>query len=287
MTDYTMHGKTCLISGATSGIGQATALGLAHLGAKVIVVGRNPRRISSTIETIQQASGNMQVTCLLADLSSQAQVRRLALEILQQGTGLDVLVNNVGATNLSYQASPDGIELTWALNYLNHFLLTNLLVDSLKRTAVEHGEARVIEITSSMYRFSKPRFDRRQNARRYNGVLAYAQSKRAMVTFACELARRLQDSHVAVNSITPGLVATKVADQNGGWASLAMRILNRFALPVEQGVKPIVYLASSPEMAGITGQYFTKFRKAALDPACADTDIATNLWKLSQDMLCR
>ena len=281
-----MRDKTCLITGATGGLGKAAAFGLARLGARVVLVSRNTKRILNTINTISKETGNNKVHGIQADLSVQSEVRRAASEFLKSETRLDVLINNVGGNFLKYQCTPDGIEYTWALNYLNHFLLTRLLLDRLVETAGVNSEARIIGITSSIYRLTNNRFDRLQGERGYNGVLAYAQSKRAVNMFYIELARRLQSSEVTANVITPGYVATGVASNNHqGWARILMKIIGRFSVRPEEGVKPIVYLASSTELKGISGQYYTKYKRRKPDPGCHNLRPNLNLWELSEKML--
>jgi NAD(P)-dependent dehydrogenase (short-subunit alcohol dehydrogenase family) len=287
MTDqsHSMEGKVCLVTGGTRGIGEATALGLARTGATVVIVGRSWERIERSIESVRAASANKQVYGLQADLAAQADVLRLAEAFLERYPALDVLVNNVGATVLNYQESPDGIELTWALNYLNHFLLTHLLLDVLKATAAERGEARVVEVTSSIYLVSNANLERRQQKRGYNGVLAYAQSKRAMMIFTCELARQLEGTGVTVNAVTPGFVRTGIATTSTLWARLLMRMLQPFALDLEKGVEPIVRLAGSPEMRNVSGRYYARFKQRRMAGDCQASSSGQKLWQISQNQI--
>jgi NAD(P)-dependent dehydrogenase (short-subunit alcohol dehydrogenase family) len=280
-----MSGKLCLVTGATRGLGLATAIGLARQGARVVVIGRDALRIKNALAAVRQMAGSALVDGLQADLSSQADVRRVAQEFLACYARLDVLVNNVGATLLQYQASPDGVEMSWALNYLNHFLLTNLLLERIKDTAAQAGEARILEITSSIYRLAPARFDRLQKRQGYNGVLAYAHSKRAQIVFTLQLAQQLQHSRVAVNAITPGFVATNVASDNRGLAGLAMAVIRRFSLPVIEGVKPIVHLASSPALHGMTGGYYARYQSQRAAPDCRSAEVVEQLWRISGEMV--
>ncbi len=254
-----LHGKVCLVTGATRGLGQATAIGLARLGATVVIIGCNQTRIDETLAKIRAETGSIYAEGLLADLSSQHEVRQVAGQFLSRYPRLDVLVNNVGGTFLSYQPSPDGYEMTWALNYLNHFLLTRLLLVSLKETAALSGEARVVELISSIYRLSDPHFDRLPQGGVVQGVLAYAKSKRALIVFACELARRLQGTGVTINAVSPGWVASEIAKSNGWGRSLLMKTLNLFAPSVEKGVQPVIHLASAPELRSVSGKFFMKY----------------------------
>lgn len=279
-----MQGKVCMVTGATRGIGYAVAKGLAQKGASVVIVGRSEKRIRDALTGIRQVVNGACVEGLLADLSSQADVRKLAREFSERYSALDVLVNNVGATILKYRQSPDGLEMTWALNYLNHFLLTNLLLDPLRTAADANGEARIVEITSSVYRFSDPQFKRLQQQKRYNGVLAYAQSKRALQVYAHEFTRRMQGTGITINVITPGFVATNIAGGNGILANILMAFIKRISRPVEEGVRPIVHLVSAPELRGTSGGYYKKFTAMPDDPLCKDQDIAARLWKMSEEM---
>lgn len=283
-TSTSLQGKVCLVTGATRGLGQAVALGLAKLGAAVVIISRNQQRVTQTLEYLHKQSGNLNLDGYQADLSSQTEVRRVSQAIIACHPTIDVLVNNVGATIMNYQQSVDGYEMSWALNYLNHFLLTHLLADALQCAAKAHGEARVVEVTSSMYRFAKPQFTALLSKDRYNGVLAYAQSKRAMMMFTYELARRWQPLHINVNAVTPGLVKSSIASHEGGWSSHVMRLMNLFALPVEQGIQPILHLAAAPELKGVTGQYYKKFKQMPVDSTCLNPDNVRQLWQLSERM---
>jgi NAD(P)-dependent dehydrogenase (short-subunit alcohol dehydrogenase family) len=210
-------------------------------------------------------------------------VRRLAADFLARYARLDVLVNNVGQTLLDFQSTVDGLEMTWALNYLNHFLLTRLLEERLVNTAASQGEARVLEIVSSIYRIAPPRFQQRQQARGYNGVMAYAQSKRAQLVFALELARRFNSSGVTVNAVTPGFVLTNIAAGVRGPAALAMKVVRRFSLQAEEGVKPILHLAGSPDARGISGGYYQRFQALRPVASVLRPEIAAELWQISLD----
>ncbi len=276
--------KVCLVTGATRGLGRAAALELAQRGAIVILVGRNQLRIDETLKQIQEKTGNSAVEGIQADLSSMAGVRRAADVFLSRYDQLDVLINNVGATLLKYQSSPDGYEMTWALNYLGHFLITYLLLGALKSAAAKRGEARIVEVTSSMYRYSDVHFDRLQSHVGYQGVAAYAHSKRALLVYTGELARRLTGSGVVINAVTPGAVRTEIAGENGFLAGLAMRVVNAFALPPVDGVQPIIRLAVDPELCGVSGQYFRKDHPMVFEPALAQKDVVAALWKLSEEM---
>jgi len=275
-----MKDKICMVTGATSGIGLATAQALAQQGATVIVVGRNPEKATTTVARIRQETGNPLVKFMLADLSVQAEIRRLAREFQSRYSRLDVLVNNAGGFFLKRQLSADGIEMTLALNYLNFFLLTHLLLDTLKASA----PARIVNVSSAVHKNARIDFENLQRERKYSGIGAYGQSKLAVVLFTYELARRLEGTQVTVNALHPGLVATNIA-ANNGWLFKLFTPLGRFiALSPKEGAQTSIYLASSPEVAGVTGKYFDKNKAAPLAATSYDQAIAQRLWEISIEM---
>jgi retinol dehydrogenase-12 len=285
LTDNPLQGKTILVTGATSGIGRVTAAALAKMGAAVYCVGRDPQRTQTTVEAIQKESGNAQVHSLLADLASFQQIRSLAGEIRQHTQRLDVLVNNAGALFLRRKLSQDGIELTFALNHLAYFLLTNLLIDLLKSTAAEAGEARVVNVSSAAHKGAKIHFDDLQFQRGYSGMRVYSQSKLANILFTYELARRLAESGVTANALHPGFVASRFATNNGLLAKIGMRLMRFIAISPDEGAQTSIYLASSPEVKGVTGKYFVKCQPQRSDPATYDVETARCLWEISAQMV--
>lgn len=279
-TDQPMVGKICLVTGATAGIGEATASGLAALGATVVVAGRSIERCVAAVERIKQQTGNENVDHLLADLSSLKQVRGLADEFKSRHSRLDVLVNNAGAINLARRASVDGIELTFALNHLSYFLLTNLLLDVM----VASAPARIVNVSSSSHRRARINFDDLQGRRRYRGFRAYAQSKLGNVLFTYELARRLDGAGVTVNALHPGLVATRFLANNGRFGPIFSFFFGLRGISPENGARTSVYLASSNEVEGITGGYYEKSEAVRSAPASYDEDAAARLWEISVEM---
>ena len=277
-----MFGKICLITGATSGIGQVTAQALAHQGATVIMVGRDATRSAAAVDRIIKETGNQSVHGLLADLSSQAQIVQLAQDFLTHFDRLDVLVNNAGAIFMTRQLSPDGIEMTFALNHLAYFQLTHLLLDTLKATP----SARIVNIASAAHRRGHLNWDNLQGEKRYSGWGAYCQSKLANILFTYTLAARLDGTGVTANVLHPGFVATNFSKNNTGIAAgfikAAMRVV---ALTPEQGAETMIHLASSPEVATITGQYFVKKHAVDSSKETYDAATATRLWHLSEQML--
>jgi NAD(P)-dependent dehydrogenase (short-subunit alcohol dehydrogenase family) len=277
-----LDGKTILITGATNGIGKAAALQLAKQSATMVIVGRNPAKTAQTIDEIKAQSGNPAVNGLLADLSSMADVRRLAAEFCQKYTRLDVLINNAGGVFASREMTVDGYERTFAFNHLAYFLLTNLLLDRLKAGA----PARIVNVSSGAHVGATIDFDDLQNQKNYGygGNHAYGQSKLANVMFTYALARRLAGSGVMVNTLRPGVVATGFGENNAGPLRLAARIFHLFAITPKQGADTVVYLASSPEVEGITGKYWDKRKAIPSSPVSYDEAAQQRLWDVSAQL---
>ena len=275
-----MQGKICLVTGATSGIGRVTAQALAQQGATVVLVGRNPERTAATVSRIQQETGNPHVECLMADLSVQAQVRQLAGEFQRRFTRLDVLLNNAGAFFSRRHVSVDGVEMTLTLNHLAYFLLTHLLLDVLKATPV----ARIVNVSSDAHRKAQFDFADPQAVHRYRGWPAYCQSKLANLLFTYELARRLAGTGITANAVHPGFVATGFGHNNRGLVALFIWLAQFTALSPGQGAETLIYLATSPEVAGVTGRYFVKQRSVESSMASYNQAAAQLLWQLSEEL---
>jgi len=272
-----------MVTGATNGIGQVSAQALAAQGAHVIIVSRSPDKCAATVEEIKRVTGNTNVEAMPADLSSLGAVRDLARRFLERYTQLDVLLNNAGAVYTARSVSVDGIELTWALDHLNYFVLTNLLLGALKAAP----EARVVNVSSGAHRMARAgiNFDDLQGERRYSGFGAYAQAKLANIMFTYALARRLTGTSVSSNALHPGGVATGFGQNNAGaWGAL-WKLFARFTLTPEQGAQTSIYLASSSEVAGITGQYFEKERAVRSSSASYDEAAQERLWEVSETMV--
>jgi len=274
-----MQGKKVLITGATNGIGKATALALAKMGPELIIVGRDPDRTVATVGEIKAASGNSAVEMLLADLSSMNEVRRLAGEFQAKYSQLDVLINNAGAVFAKRQETVDGYEMTFALNHLSYFLLTNLLIDNLKRAS----SARIVNVSSGAHTGGHIDFDDLQSKKSYGmqGFRPYSNSKLANVLFTYELARRLAGSTVTANALEPGVVATGFGHNNRGLISWATSLAQRFGKTAAQGAETIIYLASSPEVQVVSGKYFDNCKPVASSPELQDPAIAKRLWEES------
>jgi len=291
-----MQGKVCLVTGAASGIGAITAQALAQQGAAVILVDCNSDKGTTTADQIKQQTGNPTVEFMWADLSVQKEIRQLVQQFRSRYQRLDVLVNNAGAIFPRRQETVDGFEMTFALNYLAYFLLTNLLLDTIKASA----PARIINVSSRAHARAQINFDDLQSRSNYRGIRAYEKSKLAIVLFTYELARRLEGTGVTVNTLHPGVVATNFATHNGGIvglltrmvaadfasnkdgiASLLIRPLRLAFISPEQGAQTSIYLATSPEVEGVTGKYFVKCKAVPSSPASYDTTIAGRLWQVS------
>ncbi|MCI0354121.1 MAG: SDR family oxidoreductase, partial [Acidobacteria bacterium] len=272
-----MRGKICLITGATLGIGKETALGLARRGAHVVIVGRDADRTRTAADWIRREAGTEQVAFLLADLSSQADVRRLARGFRDTYSRLDVLVNNAGGIFTRRETTADGFERTWALNHLAYFLLTQELLELLKASA----PARIVNVASTMHTGGVIDFGDLQGEKSYRAIRAYSQSKLANVLFTYALARRLQGTGVTANCLHPGGVATGFGQNTPGALKLLLRLAKPFLITAEQGAATSIHLASSPDVEGASGRYFTKCRPARSSSASHDEALQERLWALS------
>ena len=272
-----LKGKTVLITGATAGIGYETALGVAKLGAHVVLVGRNPEKTKRVCDELKAATGNQQIDFLLADLSLLADVRKVAAEFLSRFGILHVLINNVGAINLKREVTKEGHELTFAMNHLGLFLLSELLTPALQKGA----PSRIIVLSSDAHRASGLDFDDLQSERGYSSFRAYARSKLMNLLFTRELSRRLADQKITVNAVHPGMVASNFMAKPGVMGKIANGFVSIFGLSPEAGARTSVYLASSPDVEGVTGKYFVKSKARTPSRAAQDDEAAKRLWEIS------
>jgi NAD(P)-dependent dehydrogenase (short-subunit alcohol dehydrogenase family) len=281
-----MKGKVVVVTGATNGIGEVAALELARMGAAVALVSRSQTKLDQSAAKIRQQTGNQNVTTIQADLSSIQQMNAAADEVLKRFDRLDVLLNNAGAFYDSRQVSVDGLEMTFALNHMSYFVLTNRLLDLLKKTANQQGEARVVNVSSNAHRMGKVYFDDLQLEKRYTGWDAYGSSKMMNVLFTYELARRLQGTGVAANSLHPGFVNTGFGLNTGGFIRFSMSLLQKaFAKSPEKGAETSIYLAASPEVRGITGKYWSDKKQVASHPYSMEREHQERLWQVSEKLL--
>jgi retinol dehydrogenase 14 len=275
-----MTGKTVLITGGTGGIGRATAIGLASMGARVGITGRDLMRAEHAADVIRRESGNGAVDVFVADMSSQAEVRRLADEVLATYPRLDVLINNVGGFWAHRHVTSDGLEHTFALNHLAPFLLTTLLLDRLKASA----PARVVTVSSGAQGMGTIDFDDLMGKRKYSGQRAYNQSKLANVMFTYELARRLEGTGVTATALHPGMTNTAFSAEDPA-LGLLVAIMRPFMRSPERGADTAVYLASSAEAEGVSGRYFANRKPKESHPSSYDAATTARLWQVSADLV--
>lgn len=275
-----MESKICMVTGATAGIGLATAEALVRRGAEVIVVGRDPVKGAEVTDRLRRETGNGKVVSMTADLSAMSRVRKLAGEFKDRYPRLDVLFNNVGGFYMKRRETEEGVEMTLALNLLSPFLLTNLLLPRLEAS----GGGRVVNVSSDAHRGGRLDFDDLEGSRRYGGFRAYARSKLGLVLFSYELARRIGDSPVSVNVVHPGFAATNLG-MTDSWIMKAFSpIIRLMATRPDEAADTGVYLATSEDVAGVSGRYFIGRKAAPSSPATYDEAAARRLWYMCAEM---
>ncbi len=276
-SERNIQGKVVVITGATSGIGQIAAERLAALGARLVLVARDRARGEATLTRVNAAAPGGAHAVRYADLSRLAETKRIADEIAAAEPRIDVLVNNAGAIFSSRAVTEEGLERTFALNHMSYFVLTAGLRDRL----VAAAPARIVNTASNAHRAGHLDFDDLQSARRYRPFHVYGTSKLCNILFTRELARNLSGQGVTANSFSPGFVATRYGDQSGGLYALGIRIAKLFAKSPETGAETLVYLASSPEVASISGEFFHACRPGRLTAEAQDDAVAQRLWRES------
>ncbi|MFQ5986401.1 MAG: SDR family oxidoreductase [Thermoplasmata archaeon] len=277
---YDVEGKTCLVTGANSGIGKATATSLARMGAHVVMVCRSRARGEAAQEEIQASSTKSSVDLWIADLASQEDIHALAAGVQGEYQKLHVLVNNAGALVSPRRETVDGLEYTFALNHLAPFLLTNLLLDLLEASA----PARIVNVTSGVHAWGRIRFHDLQGARSYGALRAYNQSKLGNVLFTYELARKLEGSGVTVNCVHPGAVNTNFGnDAKSAFATL-LRVVKPLMRSPRKGAETVLFAATAPELEGMTGQYFVNKEAKASSRRSYDEELARRLWEVSAEL---
>jgi NAD(P)-dependent dehydrogenase (short-subunit alcohol dehydrogenase family) len=273
-----MKGKIIVATGATSGIGEAAVLELAGMGARIVIVARDEARAQATMLKLEAKAPGLGHRIHLADLSSMAETRKAGAAIAASEPRIDVLINNAGALFSERRATPEGLELTFALNHMAYFVLT----EALREKLVASAPARVVSTSSTAHQGANLDFDDLQSAHGYGGLKVYGRSKLANILFTRELARRLAGTGVTANCLHPGVVATRFGSSSGGFAGLVIPVLRPFFLKPEKGADTIVYLASSPEVANTTGAYFVKRKSAEPSSAARDDAAARKLWEASE-----
>jgi NAD(P)-dependent dehydrogenase (short-subunit alcohol dehydrogenase family) len=271
-----MNGKTVVITGATSGIGEVAADRLAAKGARIVFIARDQRRGEETLKHLNAIASGRAHRAFYADLSRLSEMKRVGAEIASAEPKIDVLVNNAGAAFMSRQVTEDGLEKTFALNHMSYFVLTQLL-----RPRIPQG-GRIVSTASTAHRGTHLDFDDLPSEKNYSGFTVYGRSKLCNILFTRELARRLQGTGVTANCLHPGFVATRFGNENGGFFAMAIRFAKNFALTPEQGASTIIYLASSPEVESTTGLYFDKCKPVAPSREAQNDADAKTLWGISE-----
>ncbi|TLD69692.1 SDR family oxidoreductase [Phragmitibacter flavus] len=276
-----MTGKVVLVTGGTSGIGRETAIGLVRLGARVFLTGRDEGRCAETVQWIESGCDGAKVEGLMGDLSVQSEVRRLVMELRSKTDRLDVLVNNAGGWFGERRLTVDGFERTWALNHLAYVLMTMELLDMLRAS----GAGRVVNVASHLHAYGKMDFEDLNGERGYGSTKAYNQSKLANVLFTMALARQMEGRGLTVNALHPGAVATGMGRDMTPVMRLANGVMRWFYLSAEKGARTSIYLASSPEVAGVTGKYFVRCKEVRPARVCEDVALQERLWKVSREQV--
>jgi NAD(P)-dependent dehydrogenase (short-subunit alcohol dehydrogenase family) len=273
-----LQGKTIIITGATSGIGEVAAIHLAEQGARIVFTARDQARAQGTMAKLQRANPAADHAVQMADLSTLAEMKRIGA-VLAAEPQIDVLVNNAGALFNKRQETPDGLEMTFAINHMAYFVITNLVLPKLK------PGARIVTTASNAHRGAKLNFDDLQSRRSYAGFPVYSKSKLANILFNRELARRIKDSGVTANALHPGFVATRFGDNSGGFMRTVLKVAKPIgAISPEEGAKTIIYLVSSPEAAEITGEYFYQCKITTPTKEAQNDADAKRLWEISENI---
>jgi len=275
-----MNGKVCLVTGATDGIGKVSARVLAELGAKVIIVGRNPEKSAIVLAELRSISGNKNIDLLMADLAVMQEVRDLAEQVISRYDRIDVLLNNAGGYFTKHEITSDGLEMTFALNHMSYFLLTNKLMELLKYSA----PARIVNVSSDAHYGVDMEFENLNGEQEYKAWKAYQKSKLANVLFSYELLKKVP-GNITVNCLHPGFVATNFGHNNGGFFGPVLKIAQRIsAINPEEGAKTSIFLCSAPEVKGVSGKYFYKCQPKTSSRESRNMDTGKRLWQISSDI---
>jgi len=276
-----MTGRTCIVTGATSGIGRATALALARAGARLVLVARNPEKAEQTRKELQAARPDAEISVHVADLARLDEIRRVAPLLLADCPRIDVLLNNAGIVSLERKLTPDGFESMFAVNHLAYYLLTRLLLDRL----IETPGARIVNVASEAHRFARFDLDDLQSEKGFSGMRAYGASKLCNILFTRSLARRLEGRDVTVNCLHPGGVSTNLGASDHWFYKLVQPVASLFLRTPEQGARTSIYLCTAPELAGTTGLYFADEKPKKPSRQARDDEAAERLWNLSAEMV--
>jgi NAD(P)-dependent dehydrogenase (short-subunit alcohol dehydrogenase family) len=273
-----MHGKTVVITGATSGIGEVAAIRLAEQGARIVFTARDKARADDTMAKLKRANPKADHAVHMADLSTLAEMKRMGAELAHEPQ-IDILVNNAGALFNKRQETGDGLEMTFALNHMAYFVITNMLLGRLK------AGARIVTVASNAHRGARLDFDDLQSRRNYVGFPVYSRSKLCNILFNRELARRIVGSGITANALHPGFVATRFGDNSGGFMRTVLKVAKPIgAISPEEGARTIIYLASSPEVAGVSGVYFYESKPATPTVEARNDEDAKRLWQISEQI---
>jgi NAD(P)-dependent dehydrogenase (short-subunit alcohol dehydrogenase family) len=272
-----MKGKTVVITGGTSGIGEVAAQTLAQMGARIVLVARNKSRADATSARLRRSGPGVAHSVYCADLTRLAEMKGVSAEIADREPPIDILINNAGALFGTRRQTEDGLEYTFALNHMSHFVVT----EGLQQRLLASGGARIINTASAAHQRATLDLDNLQSAKNFRATRAYARSKLCNILFTRQLARRLQGTGVTANCLHPGFVATRFADESGGLISRFAWFAKFFAISPAEGAQTIIYLASSPEVANVTGKYFYKCRPTTPSTAALDDRAALALWERS------
>lgn len=276
-----MQGKVCLVTGSSSGIGKVAARELASMGARVVMLCRNRAKGEAVQTEIKEVSGNAQVDLIVADLSELSQVRRAAREFKQRYTQLHILINNAGGMNAERKVTSEGLEATFATNYLAHFLLTHLLLDVLLASA----PARIVNVSAVGHKIGKIDFTDLQGEHHYDALKAYTQSKLAQIYFTYELAERLAGTGVTVNALDPGHMVSHFNDSTKGMVHISAEVIYFFdGKSAEEGAQTSLYLATSPEVERVSGKYFSNCQPLKSSRRSYDVAVRQRLWNVSTEL---
>jgi len=280
-TKWDVRGKRCLVTGATSGIGEATAAGLLRAGAEVTLVVRSRLKAEVTRERLQQTTGNSAIEIVLCDFASFASIRAAAAEVLERYPRIHVLVNNAGIVNLHREETQDGIEATFGVNHLGYFLFTRELLARLRESA----PSRIVNVASHAHKLTKINFDDLQAEKSWGSMTAYGRSKGCNILFTRELARLLDGSGVTANALHPGGVGTGLGSNNSGaFIGVVRSLAMAFMKSAAKGARTSIYLATSDEVSGTSGRYFANCRETGIGKQTRDAELARRLWTISENL---